>query len=182
MKVLIVYYSETGNTEKVAKAIHQEISKKTEAHLKKLHEITPDILNDYDLVFLGSPCHSADLAKPVKRLLDTVQRAPKFKLAGFFTHSVPSPQSRMGNQKDFETWAGKCIASFQKACKEKEIDFKGWYSCQGIPSLPIQQFIRHNIIKSEDLWKEYIKEAAKHPSPEDLSKAREFAQKVLSNF
>ncbi|MFQ6094714.1 MAG: flavodoxin family protein [Candidatus Bathyarchaeia archaeon] len=181
MKVLVVYYSETGNTEKVARAIHQEVSEKTEAHLKKLHEITPEILNDYDLVFLGSPCHSTDLAEPVKRFLDAVHKSPRLKLAGFFTHSVPSPESDMGNQKEFETWTGKCIASFQKACKEKGINFKGWYSCQGVPSLPIQQFIRNYIVKSDDLWDEYIREAAKHPSSEDLSKAREFARKVLSN-
>lgn len=182
MKVLIVYYSETGNTEKVAKAIYQEISEKTETHLKKLHEVTPDILNNYDLIFLGSPCHSADLAKPVKRFLDAMPKSPKFKLAGFFTHAVPSPQSGMVDQKLFETWTGKCITSFQSACEEKGIDFKGWYSCQGVPSLPVQHFIRNNIVKSPDLWNEYIKEAEKHPSSEDLSKAREFARKVLSSL
>lgn len=181
MKALVVYYSETGNTEKIARAIREEISGKTEVHIRKIHEIAPDSLNDYDLVFLGSPCHSTDLAEPVKKFLDAMPKSPRFKLAGFFTHSVPHPESHMVTQKEFEAWAGKCITSFQRACKEKDIDFKGWYSCQGVPSPPVQQFIR-NVIKSDTLWEEYIKEAEKHPSPEDLSKAQEFSKKVLANF
>ena len=88
MKVLVAYYSETGNTEKIAKAIYEEASKKHEAHLKRIQDITADTLNNYDLVFLGSACHSSDLAVPVKKLLKALPESPKFKLAGFFTHST----------------------------------------------------------------------------------------------
>lgn len=87
LKVLVGYYSETGNTEKIAKTIYEESSKEHDAHLKRINDINADMLNDYDLVFLGSACHSSDLAPPVKEILKALPKSPKFKLAGFFTHS-----------------------------------------------------------------------------------------------
>ena len=68
MKVLVAYYSETGNTEKIAGAIYGEVSKEHEVHLKKIKEVTVDTLNDYDLVFLGSACHSTDFGSSKKNV------------------------------------------------------------------------------------------------------------------
>jgi len=174
LKVLVAYYSETGNTEKIARAIYEEVSKDHEAHLKKIKEVTVDTLNDYDLVFLGSACHSTDLAAPVKRMLDAIPHSPRFKLAGFFTHATSSG--------GFKRWASKCILSFQKTSKEKKINFEGYYNCQGVPSPPIQEFIKREVITSAGEWEEYFEEVRKHPSIEDLQKAKEFAQEVLSRM
>jgi flavodoxin len=171
MKVLVVYYSETGNTEKIAKAIYEEASKAHETHLKRVDEITIDSLNDYDIIFLGSACHSTDLSAPIKKILDAIPNLPTFKLAGFFTHATSS--------EGFNRWACKCISSFQKTSKEKKIDFKGYYNCQGAPSPPIQEFIKREIITSPDEWTKYIKEVMKHPTIEDLHKAREFTRDIL---
>ncbi|MEE8631851.1 MAG: flavodoxin domain-containing protein, partial [Candidatus Bathyarchaeia archaeon] len=66
VKALVVYYSETGNTEKVAQAIAEEASRSHQVHLKKVSEVTAGSLTNYDLVFLGSACHNADLATPAK--------------------------------------------------------------------------------------------------------------------
>jgi len=172
MKVLVVYYSETGNTEKIAKAIYEEASKEHKAHLKKTDEITVNILNDYDVVFLGSACHSSDLSAPIKRILDSIPYSPKSKLAGFFTHATSS--------EGFGRWASKCPSTFQKASGEKKIDFKGYYNCQGAPSPLIQEFIKREVITSPDERKKYFEEVMKHPTAEDLLKAKEFARDVLS--
>jgi flavodoxin len=172
MRVLVAYYSETGNTEKLARAICEEASKDHEASLKSVGEITVDNLNDYDVVFLGSACHSTDLATPVKRLLDAIPPSPKFKLAGFFTHATSTAR--------FHRWASKCISSFQNTSREKQVDFGGYYNCQGVPSPPIQEFIKREAIASADKYEEYLEEVRKHPSPEDLQKAKEFAREVLS--
>jgi len=179
LKVLVAYYSETGNTEKIARAIYEEVSKGCEVHLRRIKDVTADTLNNYDLVFLGSACHSADLAAPVKRILDDLPRSPRFKLAGFFTHSVQCPEdSRARNL--FNRWAGKCIVSFEKVSKEKEIDFEGYFNCQGVPSPPIQEFIKKEVIVSADDWEAYMEEVRRNPSIEDLQKAKGFAREVLS--
>ena len=88
MKVLVAYYSETGNTKKIARAIHEELSKEHESTLEDVKTITGNDLSNYDLVFLGSPCHMADVALPVKRILETLPRSPRLRLAGFFTHAA----------------------------------------------------------------------------------------------
>jgi hypothetical protein len=54
-------HSETGNTENIARAIYEEVSKEHGAHLKEIKQVSADTLNSYDLVFLGSACHSTDL-------------------------------------------------------------------------------------------------------------------------
>ena len=180
MKVLVAYYSETGNTQKIARAIYEEVSKDHEAHLNKIKEVTVDTFNNYDLVFLGSACHSADLAAPVNRILDALPKSPKLKLAGFFTHSVQCPEGSVRARKLFNRWAGKCAVSFEKVSKEKQIDFEGYFNCQGVPSPPIQEFIKKEILVSADEWEAYMEEVRKHPSIEDVQKAKEFAREVLS--
>lgn len=182
MRVLVVFFSETGNTEKIARIIHKEASERHEAHLKKIQEVTAETLDDHDVVFLGSACHSADLAAPVKKILKAIPQTSRFKLAGFFTHSCP-PEARHKQARElFIRWAGKCITSFEKASKEKQIEFMGYFNCQGMPSLPIQEFIKKEILLSKDEWEEYLDEARKHPSPEDAQRAKDFARKILSKL
>jgi len=159
LKVLVAYYSETGNTEKIARAIYEEVSKDHEAHLKKIKEVTVDTLNSY--------------------ILDALPKSPRFKLAEFFTHSVQCPEDSARARKLFNRWAGKCIVSFEKVSKEKQIDFKGYFNCQGAPSPPIQEFIKKEVIVSADEWEAYMEEVRKHPSIEDLQNAKEFAKEVL---
>jgi len=179
LKVLVTYYSETGNTEKIARAIYEEASKEHEVNLKKINGLIEENLNDYDLVFLGSACHSADLSVPIKRILKALPHSPKFKLAGFFTHATTTPEGSDRARELFNRWASKCVRSFEKVSKEKRIDFKGYYHCQGVPSPSIQVFIKRKVV-SADEWEEYIEEVRKHPSLEDLHKAKEFARKILS--
>ena len=180
LKILVAFFSQTGNTEKVARAIFEEVSSKEHnAQLKKVNEITPDILDEYDLVFLGTATHDADLAQPVKNLLQGISPSPGFKLAGFATHSAPTPEGGGKDEEYYQTWASKCPASFNEVSQEKQIDFLGYFSCMGAPSPPIGEFIHNTIITDEDEWEEYMKEVGERPDEEDLQKAREFAWQVL---
>ena len=181
VKILVACYSETGNTAKVAGTIQDEVaSLGHEAHLKALGDLTPGALPFYDLIFLGSACHDADLAKPVKRLLEEIPPSPGFKLAGFATHATYAPGGSDAEQEAYATWASRCPRSFQQACEERGIDFLGYWSCQGAPSPPIEQFIRNTIVTDEDEWKEYSRAVRRRPDREDLRHAREFARQVLA--
>jgi len=181
LKVLVSYFTETGNTEKVAQAIYEEVvARGHDCRLKTVGEITSGSLNDYDLVFLGSACHSSDLAKPVKQILEGIDPESRFKLAGFATHATYRPEGSTRRQELYEKWASKCSTSFDKASERKQLNFLGYFSCQGAPSAPIEEFIHKTIITNEDEWKEYSEEVRKHPNAEDLQKARRFAQEVLA--
>ena len=181
MKILVAYYSETGNTAKIAGAIHTEVSSQGhKAHLKALGEVTIDALSAYDLVFLGSACHDADLARPVKKMLEQIPNSPTFKMAGFVTHASYTPESGGRAGQLHETWAARCVLSFGQACRQKGIEFLGYYGCMGAPSPPIEQFIHNTIVTEEDEWKTYVEEVRRHPDEEDLQQAGEFAQQVLA--
>ncbi len=181
MKILIATYSETGNTAQVAQAIFDEmVSQGHEVHLRDVGEITSGTLNAYDLVFLGSACHDADLAKPVKRILDSIAAAPAFKLAGFATHASQMPEGGERQHELYKRWASGCQRSFRQASQEKGIDFLGYFGCQGAPSPPIEQFIHSTIVTDADDWEEYVQEVRKHPDEDDLRKAKEFARQVLA--
>ena len=187
MKILVLTYSETGNTDKVAGAIREslaalehEVDEVSLAGADQLDGIGLDSLNAYDLVFVGSACHDTDLAMPVKQLLADLPSLPRFSLAGFVTHATVLVEDDDSPQHGFAVWAAKCARSFQEASRKKGVDLLGYFSCQGAPSKAIETFIHEHILPGEAEWQEYIQEARKHPDEEDLQQARAFARQVLS--
>ena len=72
MRILIAYFSQTGNTAQVARAIKEAISAQGhDVDLEEVGAVAADELNAYDLLFMGSACHDTDLARPAKQLLAT---------------------------------------------------------------------------------------------------------------
>lgn len=180
MRILIVYFTQTKNTEKVAKGIYEELlTQGHKVHLKRIEGITPDTLDDYDLVFVGSACHNTDLAQPLKQLLEGIPQSPPYKLAGFVTHATYTHEGGNRERELYEAWAGECIRSFNRVSQEKGIDFLGYFHCQGAPTPEIAEFIHRIIVKDEEEWSKYKEEVEKHPNEEDIQRAKEFAREVL---
>jgi len=71
-KILIVYYSHTGNTEKMARAIAEgaRTVQGVEVELKR-HE-TPQRLMNFDAVLIGAPTYHHDMTSSVKKFLEEV--------------------------------------------------------------------------------------------------------------
>jgi len=88
MKVLIIYDSKTGNTEKMAKAIAEGAGqvKGVSSDVKKIGERFPlSILAEADGVAFGSPTRYADVTNEMKDFLEHVEsyvKLKKMKLAG----------------------------------------------------------------------------------------------------
>ena len=182
-KILVAYFSQTGNTEKVARAMYDEIvSSGHEAHLKDIAGVTAVDLSEYDLVFLGSACHSASLATPVLEILGDIPPGSRLKTAGFATHSSPRPGGSEQDQKMYERWASGCLRSFEGASKETRLELLGYFGCQGAPSPPIEEFIHSEILPEEDAWQVFLSDVRNHPDAADLKEAKEFAQSVLAKY
>ena len=180
MKVLVACFSLTGNTAQVADAIGEEVSARGhDLDLEQVAAVSASDLDAYDLVFLGSACHDADLARPVKRLLGEMGQSPQFALAGFFTHATQMAEDGGRAPELYERWAGNCIRSFHAASEAKQIAFLGCYHCQGAPSPPIEAFIHSTILTEDDVWQAYLAEVRQHPNREDLQGTRAFARQVL---
>lgn len=96
-KVLVVYFSLSGNTERMARYIGEGVRiAGQEAVVRKTSEIkNKDALEGYDGYIFGSPTYHRDMADPMKTFLFLARRADlEGKLAGSFgsyTHSGDAP-------------------------------------------------------------------------------------------
>ncbi len=91
MKILIVYYSRTGNTQKMAEAVKYGVEEEgLEAVLKCVAEASLDDLIEADGIILGSPTYYGNMAAEIKRFIDdSVKYHGKLagKVGGAFTSS-----------------------------------------------------------------------------------------------
>lgn len=92
VRILICYYSRSGNTKKMAYLIQKGVMEEdVEVETKDVKEIKLDELRDYDGFILGSPTYYGGPAAPIKDLLD---RSVKFhgklqdKVGGAFSSSA----------------------------------------------------------------------------------------------
>ncbi|KPK96483.1 MAG: flavodoxin [Omnitrophica WOR_2 bacterium SM23_72] len=70
-KAMVVYYSQSGNTKKMAKLVAEGIKKEgVEVTLKEVKDAKADELLKYDCVVLGSPTYYGTMAAEIKQLLD----------------------------------------------------------------------------------------------------------------
>lgn len=70
-KALIVYYSRSGNTRKMAELVKEGMEKEgLAADLKDTKDVKADDLLKYDAIAIGSPTYYGTMAAEIKKLLD----------------------------------------------------------------------------------------------------------------
>lgn len=171
MRVLITYFSQTGNTAQVAQAMANALKDKTAPVLKPLAETTPEDLAAAEVIFLGSPVHAGGLARPVAEFLAELPASPGFKLASFLTHA-----SQVYERQGFE----KAIAAVENACIEKSITFLGLFDCQGRLAPQIQPAVQKAKGLGDEEWAGMMAQTEAHPSPRDEDEAANFALGALA--
>lgn len=159
MKSLVLYYSETGNTKKVAEAIYGAISETKE--LRELGSVKD--LKDYDLVFFGFPVQSG---KPAKKAADFLEsNAGKGKMALYCTQ---------GAAKDSEFALG-ALEHAKKLCSTTDV--LGTFNCRGEVAPKILEAVSQ---KPEfQAWLKAAKQSAGHPDRSDLEQASQFAKEIV---
>ncbi|GAB6909798.1 conserved hypothetical protein [Desulfosarcina cetonica] len=170
MNVLVVYFSQSGNTEKIAKAIWEEASQANAADLKKLEAVGAGDLAGYDFIFIGSPLHSANLAVPVKEFLTTIQPGSGQKMAGFITHFAPAYPNQ-----DMEKFAEPIKA----ASEANGIEYKGCFDCQGALTESLHEAVQKKLNLNDAQWADMVKQMTGHPNEEDMANAKACAREVL---
>lgn len=171
MKILITYLSQTGNTEKIARAIYEEASPAHEIEIRKLEEVNPADLSGYDLLLIGSPIHAGDLAGAAKDFLSRLQTPSGKKMAGFLTHAGPAYPDQVMN---------KFTEPLKTACEKTGLEYLGCFSCQGFLNPAIHEMVKKGQNLTDEQWAERIKQMTGHPDAEDLNKARVFAKEILA--
>jgi flavodoxin len=159
MRVLVTYYSETGNTEKLAKAIYEGVEK-AEKEMAPISEVGN--LEDYDLIFCGFPVQSSSVPKKVEPILKSIPEGKK--LAIFATHG-----SLRGGQ--LATTAFEYAMSL--AAKAKLI---GTFGSRGkVKTSLIEALMKRPEHKA---WAEEAQSAVTHPDGADLADGRDFGKKM----
>ncbi len=79
MKVLIIYDSVFGNTEKIAQAIGNSLSSKENVETLRVSEVKPEQLIGLELLIVGSPTR---VFKPTKAIMNFLNKIPLNVLKG----------------------------------------------------------------------------------------------------
>lgn len=80
MKIVIIYDSKTGNTEKMAKAIAKGAGELADVEIKKIGEAFPlTIMSGADGVLFGSPVYYADISNNMKDFMEHIESYIKAK-------------------------------------------------------------------------------------------------------
>lgn len=70
MRSLVVYYSQFGNTQRVAAAIAERLELEGDVRVVTVDRLTPSDLIGADLVVLGSPTHRMNVPTTVRSVLE----------------------------------------------------------------------------------------------------------------
>lgn len=159
MKVLVTYYTQTGNTEKVARAIYDGLTM-DKVILPAAEAKSRD---GYDLVFCGFPVQAHSVPG---KMADFIKGLPKGQKVAFFaTHG-----SLRGGQlprQAFESAAGLAI----------NLKVLGQFGCRGKVDAKIIEALMKK--PEHQAWAEVAQSAEGHPDAADLKDARLFAQEII---
>ncbi len=163
MRTLVTYYSETGNTRKIAEAIHGEIT--GEKVILPFGELST--LDGYDLIFFGFPIMQFGAPRKVRMFLKA--HAAGKNMALFVTHaSWEEP-----GQEDFLAgWLGKCKAAAAEA------NLVGFFHCRGELSADAAERFLASEFEEVRQFGGMQPATVGHPSEEELETAREFARRM----
>ena len=70
LKLLILYYSQTGNTEKMARAVEEGAKSVAGVNVESRYFARPEELAEADGIILGMPTYHHDIGLDMKRLLE----------------------------------------------------------------------------------------------------------------
>jgi hypothetical protein len=116
MKILVAYYSESGNTEKVALAI----ARATGGEPKRMQELAPQDICSYDLVFFGTPVQATRPAPALSRLLASLPAGGGKAAAAFCTmhlwggKAVPALIGRQIEATGYHYLGGFCARGWSR--------------------------------------------------------------------
>lgn len=161
MKTLVTYYSETGNTEKLAKAIYEGLEA-TENKIAPISEANH--FEEYDVIFVGFPVHGSSVPSKSEKYL---KRIPEGKMLALFgTH---------GSLRGGPLAISAFHYAITLAPKAKII---GTFACRG----EVKGGLLEKLMNKAEykFWALEAQSAQGHPDSADLEDARQFAKLMIA--
>jgi flavodoxin I len=72
LKILVLYYSRTGNTEKMARAVAEGAKSVQGAEVELSYSVSPEELNGYDAILVGAATYHHDMSVGFKSFFEEV--------------------------------------------------------------------------------------------------------------
>jgi flavorubredoxin len=69
-KILVLYYSRTGNTEKMANAVAEGAKSGSDVEVELSYHVDAESLSSYDAIIVGSPTYHHDMPVDFKNLFE----------------------------------------------------------------------------------------------------------------
>jgi flavodoxin len=167
---LVCYFSNTGNTEKVAKSIAEGLEEQ-DVEILKVEDADSSDLKNYDLVLLGSGIYGGKLSKKVADFMKEVTEYPP-KFAFFNTHQSPTAY-----QKAFKRIRSKLEESGSKVIGEFDCIGENL----GMPKETILGMLAKLPPEERRRQEERIEQTVGHPDARDLENAKAFGKSLISN-
>jgi len=160
MKVLVTYFSETGNTEKLAKGIFEAVESPNKKILP-IQEVAE--VEVYDLVFIGFPVHAHSVPGKVEAFAKRLSEGQK--VAYFATH---------GSMRGGEL----AVTAFYHALGiAQNAAVLGTFGCRGKVKQKIIDGLMDKI--EHRAWALEAQSAAGHPDEADLEDARDWTDRIM---
>jgi len=170
MKQVVVYWSLTGNTKKVAEAIFESLS--GEKMLASLSEVV--LPEDDHLLFIGFPVMQFGPPPEVKRFVANM--TPGKAVAVFITHAMPPNQEDPSQQMMLSKEIDRCLKTFSKQ------HMVGLFHCQGELSGQSAAGLRDSNIPMLQQFAAMRPLTLGHPGDEELAQARQFAREIAGCY
>ena len=149
MKSIVIYYSQTGSTQKIAEAIRDGIGEHMPCDIARLQDVNTDDLAEYDLIGLGAPVWHRREPANVMHLIEFTMNAVEGRHAfAFCTHGL---------------YPGRFLARTVGFMQQRGLTVIGWNDWYGSVFLPEKP-------------KPYFTDG--HPDAIDLAEAREFGREM----
>lgn len=162
MKILVAYYSKTGNTRKVAEAIYKALDE-SDKEIKPMEEV--ESLDDYYLIFCGFPVHSHSVPLAAQSFLKRIHSG--MMVALFSTHGS-LPERQMAKE------------AINSAIGITKSDILGFFTCRG----EVEEGLISRLLKDPQhkSWAMEAMSAKKHPDSADLEDAEFFARSIMKKI
>ena len=161
MKALVAYYSDTGNTEKLARGIYEGVEQ-AEKEILPIQEVKK--VEDFDIIFCGFPVQSHSVPGKAEAFIKSIPEGKK--VAFFATHG-----SLRGGQLAIQ-------AFYYALSLASKITVLGTFGCRGkVKSGIIDALMNKAEHRS---WAIEAQGAVGHPDEGDLEDARAWAGEMIA--
>lgn len=159
MKYAVLYQSQSGNTEMIAKAIYDALQteSKTIVNIDMSRE-----LPDAAFYFIGFPVHNTNCSMDIVELFEKI---PASKLAVFATCGfIPTEKYHEKIERNIELWL------------PENAEYKGFFMCHGSVENDQRAVIFSQMPQQKEFLSQMFQIGAAHPDKEDLDAAVHFAR------